>query len=166
MVYYGGIGYHVVWLAENHPLALVTFAKLQVSFTILYSASVTFPKLAILGLYQRIFTEKPYRIIAYILMGIVTTAFIVLIICTVAQCIPLGYLWNKKGHPGGHCFNTSAFWRYGSVPNIVTDVVMLFLPLPCIWKLQLSRRDKIGLVITFFTGSMKVQTMPILLFIC
>ncbi|ESZ91059.1 hypothetical protein SBOR_8553 [Sclerotinia borealis F-4128] len=158
MVRRGGIGYHAIWLKTYHPLALQTFAKLQIVMVILYSASVTFPKLSMLGLYLRIFVGKRERIAAYTTMGIVSASFIALILCALLQCAPLGYLWNKAGHPGGHCFNTGVFWRYGSLPNLITDLAMLVLPLPCIWKLKLSQRDKIGLVFTFITGSIGIIT--------
>jgi hypothetical protein len=45
-------------------------------------------------------------------------------------------------------------FRYGSIPNIVTDVVMLILPMPLIWGLHVSTKVKIGLLVTFLLGSM------------
>jgi hypothetical protein len=47
-------------------------------------------------------------------------------------------------------------FRYGSIPNIVTDVVMLILPMPLIWGLHVSTKVKIGLLVTFLLGSMWV----------
>lgn len=154
MFTHGGIGYHTIFLATEFPLALMTFAKLQIAETILYAASVTFPKLSMLFLYLRIFTGKRERVTAYLMMGIITASFLAVTLCAVLQCIPLGYHWNPKGHPGGHCFDAGAFWRYASFPNAITDLVMIVLPLPCIWTLQLTRKDKIGLVLTFLLGSM------------
>lgn len=39
------------------------------------------------------------------------------------------------------------------VPHIVTDLVLLVLPMPTVWSLQMSRARKIGLIITFLTAS-------------
>jgi hypothetical protein len=47
-------------------------------------------------------------------------------------------------------------FRYGSIPNIVTDVMMLILPMPLIWSLHVSPKVKIGLLVTFLLGSMSV----------
>ena len=44
-------------------------------------------------------------------------------------------------------------YKYWSVPNIVTDVVMLILPMPVIWRLKISRAQKAGLTVTFLLGS-------------
>lgn len=53
-------------------------------------------------------------------------------------------------------FSKEAFVRWSTLPNILTDVIMLILPLPSIWNLQLRTPLKIGLTITFLTGSLYV----------
>lgn len=37
--------------------------------------------------------------------------------------------------------------------NILTDVMMLILPIPVIWKIQTSKTVKLGLILTIATGS-------------
>lgn len=154
MVLDGGVGRHFGWLLENDPEGITTFLKLQVPFTIVYSLAACFPKLVILGLYLRIFAEKRDRISCYILIGILSATCIAVVIVTCIQCTPLAFLWDPESHPDGSCIDMNKFWTWGSFPNIVTDVMMLILPLNCIWKLQLSFKDKVGLVLTFATGSM------------
>ncbi|OCL04356.1 hypothetical protein AOQ84DRAFT_346335 [Glonium stellatum] len=158
MVYNGGIGHHLLWIASNDPAALTTFAKLQIPFTIVYALAVTFPKMAILGLYLRIFVEKSYRFASFGLIAILTSSCLAVVIVTCTQCTPISFLWDPTGHPEGHCIDIDSFWRWGSFPNVITDLIMLLLPLPCIWKLQLSKKDKIGLAVTFATGSIGLIT--------
>lgn len=67
------------------------------------------------------------------------------------QCAPVAYAWDK-GIEGGTCINQLDFFRYVAVPNILTDVCMLVLPLPEIWNLQLSRLQKVGLTAIFLSG--------------
>jgi hypothetical protein len=154
MVQNGGVGRHVGWLTMNEPTKIRTFTIIQVPFTIAYALAVNFPKLVILGLYLRIFAEKSHRICCYILIAILSAAGLSVVLVTCLQCTPLAFMWDPTLHPGGHCINIQSFWTWGSLPNIITDVLMMGLPLPCIWKLQLSAKDKIGLVLTFATGSM------------
>lgn len=59
--------------------------------------------------------------------------------------------------PEGSCLNGGLLFRYGSLPNIATDVAMLIIPLPTIWKLQVSRLTRIGLFLTFALSSMYVH---------
>jgi len=158
MVAYGGVGRHIMWLETNDLTALTTFLKMQIPFTILYALAVTFPKLAILGLYLRVFIQKRYRITSYVLIAILSSSCLSVVIVTFVQCTPVSYLWDPTAHPDGHCIDINSFWRWGSFPNVITDLVMLVLPLPCIWTLQLSKKDKVGLVITFCTGSVGLVT--------
>lgn len=41
-----------------------------------------------------------------------------------------------------------------SVPNIVTDLIMLLLPMPVIWRLKLPTKQKIALTGVFLLGSL------------
>jgi hypothetical protein len=160
MVQVGGIGRHYEWVFLNDPAALTTFAKLQIPFSIAWELAVAFPKVAVLGLYLRIFVDEKQRLATYILIVILVLFCISQVLATCLQCFPLSYLWDPTAHPGGHCLDFNTLWRWGSFPNIVTDIFMLLLPLPCLLKLHLSTRDKIGLVATFLTGSMYVIQMP------
>lgn len=66
----------------------------------------------------------------------------------------MSYLWDKS-QLHGWCIPQEPHLRYGtSLTDIVTDVVMLILPIPLVWNLQTSRKVKIGLMVTFLTGSM------------
>ena len=132
----------------------MTFAKLEVTFAVVYLLSVTCPKLAMLSLFLRIFVEKWHRVACYILMGILCATAISTIVANLTQCIPLAFLWDPTIK--GHCFNQNAYWAWGSLPNIITDVMMIVLPIPAIWKIQLSWKDKIGVMLTFMTGGMCV----------
>ena len=113
---------------------------------------VAIPKLAILALYLRLFTLKPYRIAVYALAVIVLTTGIVCPVMSLNLCRPFEFNWDRT-IPGGSCWDENAFYRWGSLPNILTDVVMLILPMPIVWNLHISKRLKLGLTITFLTGS-------------
>jgi len=86
-------------------------------------------------------------------MGVLIASAVCNIIANILQCIPLSAAWDLNDH-GKHCFDQNAYWRWGSFPNILTDVVMLGLPIPAISKLRLSWKDKIGLLLTFLAGGM------------
>lgn len=153
MVKIGGAGKHLDWLNANEPKTVIAFSKLQIPFTITYALAVAFPKLTILGLYLRIFAQRCHRSACYVLIAIVSMVCCAVLLLACLQCVPLASVWNPGGHPNSHCIDISSFWRWGSFPNIITDILTMALPVPCIWKLQLSKRDKAGLFVTFATGS-------------
>lgn len=148
----GGVAHHIATLEANDPNKIIVWAKAVLALPIIYVAAVLFPKLAILAIYLRIFTQAPYRISCYVLALILIANWLGTTIAGFLMCIPLRYLWDKTV-VGGHCFDLNAYLRWGSFGNIVTDIIMLLLPLPVIWRLHTSRNIKIGLTITFATGS-------------
>ena len=140
-------------MAEHNPAALIPWAKVLVVTPIIYSAACCLPKVVILLLYLRIFASSSYRIACYVLLAIVVALAISDVIAGATLCTPISYLWDKTIE-GGHCINIPVFYRWGTLPNAITDLFMLILPLPVVWKLHATQRVKIGLTITFLTGSM------------
>jgi hypothetical protein len=132
---------------------IVVWLKLQFAVIWMYSPSVALPKLSIICLYLRIFTTKRYRYTAYGVCGVIIANWIANWIATLCICTPVAYNWDKT-IPGGHCFNESALITWVSVPNLLLDLAILVMPMPVIWKLNTSRIQKVGLTLTFLTGSM------------
>ncbi|KAE8423711.1 hypothetical protein BDV36DRAFT_279210 [Aspergillus pseudocaelatus] len=60
-------------------------------------------------------------------------------------------LWDTT--VSGRCFNLNLLLRWIRLPHILSDVIMLILPISHIIKLQTTRRIKLGLLITFLLGS-------------
>lgn len=148
-----GLGYHEVAAVVSHPDKVQLWAKFTMIFPLLYLAAVLFAKLAILAMYFRIFTKASDRIACWVLVAVLVASWFANTVAAFLICIPLEYLWNRD-IPGGHCFDINSYYRWSSLSNILTDLLMLGLPLPVIWKLHTSRNIKIGLTITFATGSM------------
>ena len=66
-------------------------------------------------------------------------------------CTPINYNWDRT-QPGGYCVDARIFSIGVSIPNIVTDVIILLLPLPVIWQMQLHFSKKIALSAIFSLG--------------
>lgn len=143
-----GVGRHVV-VAKKSEIDL--WLKTAFVEEFLYPPSVSFPKLVIICLYLRIFTVKLYRYGAYCCAGIIIVFNVVFFIMTLTDCTPLAYKWDKS--IPGRCLDIIEVYRYVSLPNLFTDIMILVLPLPVIWPLQIGRMQKIGLTFTFLTAS-------------
>ncbi|KAL8908906.1 MAG: hypothetical protein Q9171_005249 [Xanthocarpia ochracea] len=148
-VEYAGLGRHIIALSNKE---LTTFLKSFVALQFTYIPSVTFPKLSILALYLRIFTTKPYRYATYAIAVFLGLIWLASFILAFAECTPFQYSWDKSIQ--GHCINYFITFRLIGGLNVLNDVAILILPLPVIWGLQTSTNQKIGLTITFLTGSM------------
>lgn len=141
----------------KHWATLTTHLKIQnlkflTAITFAYPGAVFFPKMSILCLYLRIFTRKRYRYTTYAVMVILTINLIVSWCFCLAICQPFQYNWNKFIH--GHCLNQEVIYTWISIPNLITDIAILLLPLPVIYHLKSSRGQKIGLTITLLLGSL------------
>jgi hypothetical protein len=119
---------------------------------IIYSAAVVFPKIAILLLYLRIFIDRFSRTCCWVLIVVLSLSCIVNTITVGFQCTTPVAAWHMGG-PGSKCNNLQAHYNYGSLPNIITDVIMLALPLPMLAKLQVRRSTKIATFVAFGIAS-------------
>ncbi|KAF4621716.1 hypothetical protein G7Y89_g14487 [Cudoniella acicularis] len=79
------------------------------------------------------------------------TFYIVDTFFQIFSCNPREMAWNKL-ITDGHCFNLPAtFVASGSV-NVVSDFVLLILPIYSIWKLQITTKQKLQISGAFATG--------------
>jgi hypothetical protein len=154
MVRKGGVGHHTLWNVCTNPAALVVYLKLQLPFTITQAFAIAFAKVAILFMFLRIFIMPAYRYATYTLIAMQIGSMVATTVVQCLVCTPISFLWEPQLHPGGHCIDMNSFWRWTNFPQIVTDVAILILPLPALMQLQLSKKDKIGVVATFCTGAM------------
>ncbi|RYP24957.1 hypothetical protein DL765_000185 [Monosporascus sp. GIB2] len=161
LVQIGGAGRHMAYFLLNDPSTITMYLKLQTATEFVYMAGVTVPKVTILLLYLRIFPQRKIRIITWIVIGVVVTNFFTSgVIVGFTICRPFAYKWNKT-IPGGRCANLMAAYRLISIPNLVTDLAILFLPFYPLWHLQISKTWKIGIFVTFMTGSLGIITAVI-----
>lgn len=65
-------------------------------------------------------------------------------------CIPTEKLWNPMIEGG--CMNLSKFYYGLQIPNIATDAIILVMPMPVVWKLPISKAQKMGLSAIFVLG--------------
>lgn len=115
------------------PSELEIQLKLTFSEYFLYWPSTSLPKLAILCLYLRIFTQRRFRYAVYVIAVIMVLNWLIVYIVALLICKPIQYSWNKA-IPDGHCGDLMSSYRWASFPNLITDIAMLILPLPLVWN--------------------------------
>ena len=117
----------------------------------LHPSTLALSKLAVLMLFNKIFKARPYR------LAIGATAAVVLVwllaSLVVAAGLEYGPLPNRRDPniSGVHC---SLYHIIVPIPWIVTDLVILILPLPMIWKLHMSMKQKLSLSGVFLLGGL------------
>ena len=74
------------------------------------------------------------------------------ILVTVFQCVPVSGLWTYGLH--AKCIGFEQLLIGTTVPHIATNLALLALPIPCIWRLHTTASQKIALTATFMLGSL------------
>ncbi len=125
------------------------------AWIIIYGASIALSKCAILLLYIRVFTtsKKTFTITAYLVGLVIVATGVANTTVAILRCSPLSFAWDKS-IKGGACIDEIAWTRYMAIPNVVTGAIMLVMPLPLVWKLNVSVSAKIALTATFLHGIM------------
>ena len=149
----GGVGYHVEYWEIHDPNMINTWAKVILAVELTYFLAVCTSKLTILAMYVRNFPSKPILYVTYTLIGIVVGAWFGSTMTAIFQSTPVGCQWDPNA-PSCYSIDILAYFRYVSLPTILTDVAMLFLPMPMVWGLNLRRSQKLAVTGVFLTGSM------------
>lgn len=141
-----GLGRHSAVVSEN----LVRISQLVVAGQVLYVFNLVWSKVGLLLLYYRIFRFANVKRWSYLIGGFVFGWAVIMTFLFCFVCVPLEKLWNPAAE--GYCIDQVATWIANAASTILTDLMILVLPLPAIWKLQLSWREKYGLLVAFTLG--------------
>jgi hypothetical protein len=148
-----GVGRHLAVLYATDLNAVLNWAKCGYAMEELYCLAIVFPKMSILVAYLRIFTERPIRIACYCTGAVVVLTATAGVITSLAGCRPFSARWDPV-LVNTNCISYPKYWQGMSAPNIATDVVMLILPLPRVWRLKLPITQKLALMGVFMLGSL------------
>jgi hypothetical protein len=132
----------------------VMIAKFLVVAEILYVFNLVWTKLSILLMYYRIFHFPYFKRWAYIIGAFVVAWVICITFLFIFICVPVQKLWYPD--LPGRCINQVGTWIANAVSTIATDLAILVLPMPQVWKLQLRLSEKIALTVAFSLGFLYV----------
>jgi hypothetical protein len=132
---------------------------MQVTYVthILYPLIVTAIKSSILLLYLRLSPSICFRKSVFMLMALCIAGGGVASVVTVFQCEPISKVW-KFGSPG-ECLDQCVILLAIAIFNLATNIMIILLPMPTIWRLHMPLRKKIALLCIFSIGFMQVQRL-------
>ncbi|KAL8823589.1 MAG: hypothetical protein Q9191_005722, partial [Dirinaria sp. TL-2023a] len=129
-----------------------TVSQLAITGEITYAPLVFLVKTTILLLYLRIFgVDRHIKYAIHSLLLVLGCYYIATLCAKAAVCVPLRKLWYPETK--GHCINNTAALLTDCAVSIISDLVILILPMSRVWALQLPVKRKIALSAVFATGS-------------
>ncbi|KAM0541101.1 hypothetical protein ACHAPJ_013382 [Fusarium lateritium] len=144
-----GLGKHAQAVSTQDQ---ITFFKILLAFENIYVTAVMIIKLALLKTYLRIFPSRRFRHISAIIAAVVIGWWISICAVCIFQCSPIRKAWVPW--IDGSCINLKASFIGNAIPNIVTDVAILCMPIKQILKLQVNFTQKLSLLVMFLLGSL------------
>lgn len=106
--------------------------------------------------YSRIFNirNSSYRFFIWAGFGLNAVWMLAFVIWSLVACIPVTAFWNRLILPPSSfkCSPTMAYQWASAITSVVIDLVVLLLPVPRLWKLQISLQNKIRIIAVFMLG--------------
>lgn len=113
----------------------------------------TFFRMSIVHLYMTIFhSNKVFLRVAHTVMAFVIAFGIAIAISGFLTCRPLAKYWDPL--LPGVCEDPIASSVALSSCNVATDFIIVLLPMPMVWGLQMATQRKIELTLVFALGLM------------
>lgn len=119
----------------------------------MYLAAQSLLKISILCFYLRIFPEKRFRQMVFVAMALCLGYGIAFLGASIWQCTPISGAWTAwDGTFTGHCNNINLQGWTSAVFNIMLDIIVLALPLPQLWAMQMTTNKKVSIMLMFCVG--------------
>ncbi|RWA06353.1 hypothetical protein EKO27_g8750 [Xylaria grammica] len=134
-----------------HGNRVLVFGSISAILTVLALGNL---KSSVVTFYRRIFIGEGFRAVSLAILVFIalwTTAFF---FATVLECNRhnLNLIWKSLAIFKGQCQKYKTIQLAHCATDIATDLVVLSLPLPPIWKLNMSVRRKLLLSLIFLIG--------------
>ena len=119
---------------RKDSLNLALSFKWAAASVCIYPPAMAFAKLAILVFYLRINPDRGFRLQVFAIMFIITGYSIAVILANIFECKPISKFWNPL--LPGKCIKISDIYLSTGILNVVTDFLVLAVPMPMLVRLQ------------------------------
>lgn len=120
---------------------------------LLWGAANTCVKISIVHLYIRIFPGRLFSKFCYGVIILTSCYFLSVLLEAFVLCKPVSYNWDKT-IPGGKCANENLAFLLAGITNLLIDAIVVILPIPMLWRLQMPLIRKLGVLGMFGLGAM------------
>lgn len=106
-----------------------------------------------LHLYKVIFVKDTFRRAVFGVMGLTVAFCLAYFFAILFQCHPIAFYWDQT-IPNGTCVNQTQLFLATACLNLVLDVIIVLMPIPVVWSLQMSTLRKAAINAIFGMGIM------------
>jgi hypothetical protein len=138
-------------MPERPPLTALKTSPRTISLTVFAACSLWILKFAILEFFRRlnINWNRSYELALLAVRVVLVTTFAAVVISDLVECQPFTHYWQVLPDPGGQCRQGYAQLLTMAICNILTDLLLIIIPVPVILGSSMSRKRKFRLVLLF-----------------
>ncbi|KAI1123053.1 hypothetical protein F5Y10DRAFT_252679 [Nemania abortiva] len=126
------------------------FLKLLYVIDLLWIFCLTSIKISILHFYSVVFRKRIFLRFVYAAIGLCVAFWFGAFFGRALICIPPQKKWIPE--TPGHCGDEVKYYLAISSIDFAIDIIIILLPMPVLWTLQLPRIKKFGLTLVFSVG--------------
>ncbi|EPE34577.1 hypothetical protein GLAREA_10271 [Glarea lozoyensis ATCC 20868] len=145
----GGIGQHQETVSYDEGVFLF---KMFVVSSALWTVSTAAVKISTLHFYTTIFANQKFIRFAYTIIGFCVAYAITYVVATFLMCRPFAFNWDKPIE-GGTCIDHISFFLSASLIGLFLDVIIMVMPMPMLWGLNLPLHKRLALTLMFGMGA-------------
>ncbi|KAI1093241.1 hypothetical protein F5B19DRAFT_491574 [Rostrohypoxylon terebratum] len=149
----GGVGIHVQDIENRFGLkdGPTLFLKHLIAIQVLWALSLGLCRISIIHLFSKIFLVQSFIVVARATYVLVILWALAAILSAFLICQPFAFNWDRSIE-GGTCGNAMISWITTGVLNMVSDLILLIMPMPYLLGLELSWKKRLLLAATFSIG--------------
>lgn len=144
-----GLGLHMAAVpAENFTMIM----KLLWVEYFVFDTGTSVARASALLFYSRVFTQvqSRFRYALWIVHALNIAWVVGMHVVVGLQCTPIEKVWNPL--LPGRCIGTRTLFLGSGVPSLVVNIMILILPLPLLWRLQMKMIRKLLIIGVFLCG--------------
>ncbi|KAI1642488.1 uncharacterized protein F4817DRAFT_320755 [Daldinia loculata] len=146
----GGVGYHIEDIKNRFGVesGAEIFLQHTVANQLLWAISLCLCRVSILILSTKIFLVQSFIVTARITYVLVLGWGLTAILTAFLLCRPFAYNWDKSIE-GGVCGDPTVSWAITGVLNMISDLMILIMPMPYLLRLELAWEKRLRLAALF-----------------
>ncbi|ORX95965.1 hypothetical protein BCR34DRAFT_498058 [Clohesyomyces aquaticus] len=124
-------------------------SKMVLGARIFYALFIWMAKYTVSEFLRRMterFWKRGYEIGLYLIRGGLVLTFIAVVVGTLAECQPFHHYWQVKPDPGPYCRQGYGHLITMGVTDIITDILLVFFPIPIILGSAMAFKRKVSLI--------------------
>ncbi|KAF1936324.1 hypothetical protein EJ02DRAFT_438622 [Clathrospora elynae] len=131
---------------------IVVGSKCLLAGWISYTTLIWCLKACMLFFYKRLTLNLRQQGLVKITGGICIAGYVATITVYLTHCHPIHSLWQVYPYPGDDCALNISKYLALVVTNVVTDFMILYIPLPLLWSVQIPLHRKLRFGLWICTG--------------